>query len=179
MNFDIRAEWAKRRWWMNLIFLFCLFMTFIYLPYDLFTKPVADDEEVWFGFVLHGWWAKSTGLLHWLVYGAGAYGFWKMAHWMWPWAAVYTAQVALSMLVWNLMDERGEGWTAGIAAAALFMIPTIALWRARSAFRAAGDAGSDDRAPQRPGDGVHVRFVRSRSFCGLRGVPRSRRSGRR
>ena len=35
MNFDIRAEWGKRSWWMNLIFLFCLYMTFIYLPFDL------------------------------------------------------------------------------------------------------------------------------------------------
>ena len=135
MNFDIRAEWAKRSWWMNLIFLFCLYMTFIYLPFDLFVKPVAVDEEVWFGFVLRGWWAKATEPLHWLIYGAGAYGFWKMAHWMWPWAAVYAAQVALGMLVWNLLDERGAGWVAGVAAAALFMLPTIALWRARPAFR--------------------------------------------
>ena len=136
MNFDIRAEWARRSWWMNLIFLFCLYMTFIYLPYDLLLKPVAADEEVWFGFVLRGWWAKSTGLAHWLIYAAGAYGFWKMARWMWPWAAAYTAQVALSMLIWNLIDDRGAGWAAGIAAMAVFMLPAVALWRARSAFKA-------------------------------------------
>ena len=135
LNFDFRAEWAKRNWWMNLIFLFCVYMTLIYLPYDLFLKPVAADQEVWFGFVLHGWWAKATGLLHWLVYGAGAYGFWKMARWMWPWAAVYVAQVALSMLVWNLVDDRGAGWPVGIAAMAVFMLPAIALWRARPAFQ--------------------------------------------
>ena len=135
MNFDIRTEWSRRSWWMNLMFLFCLYMTVIYVPYDLFLKPVAADEEVWFGFVLHGWWAKATGLLHWLVYGAGAYGFWKMAPWMWPWAALYVAQVAFSMLVWNLVDEGGAGWTVGLAAAAVFMWPAIALWRARSAFR--------------------------------------------
>ena len=135
MNFDIRAEWAKRSWWMNLIFMFCLYMTFIYLPFDLFVKPVAVDEEVWFGFVLRGWWAKATEPLHWLIYGAGAYGFWKMAHWMWPWAAVYAAQVSFGMLIWNLVDERGAGWLAGFVAAAVFMLPTIALWRARPAFR--------------------------------------------
>ena len=112
MNFDIRTEWSRRSWWMNLLFLFCLYMAVIYVPYDLFLKPVAADEEVWFGFVLHGWWAKATGLLHWLVYGAGAYGFWKMAPWMWPWAALYVAQVAFSMLVWNLAD-RGRRRVGG------------------------------------------------------------------
>ena len=97
-------------------------------------ESVAVDEEVWFGFVLRGWWAKATEPLHWLIYGAGAYGFWKMTRWMWPWAGVYAAQVSLSMLVWNLVDERGAGWLAGIAAAAVFMLPAIALWRARPRF---------------------------------------------
>ena len=105
----IAAEWGKRRWWMNLTFLFCLYMTFIYLPFDLFLKPVADDEEVWLGFTLHGWWAKATEPLHWLIYAAGAYGFWKMKHWMWPWAAAYVGQVALAMLLWNVIDPRGAG----------------------------------------------------------------------
>ena len=27
---------------------------------------------------LTGWWAKATEPVHWLIYGAGAYGFWKM-----------------------------------------------------------------------------------------------------
>ena len=46
------------------------------------------------------------------------------------------AQVAFSMLVWNLVDEGGAGWAVGLAAAAVFMWPAIALWRARPAFRA-------------------------------------------
>ena len=46
---DLKAEWAKRPWWMNLIWLFCLYMTFIYMPFDMFYKPVAEDAEVWFG----------------------------------------------------------------------------------------------------------------------------------
>ncbi len=135
MAYDIRAEWAKRSWWMNLIFLFCLYMTFVYMPYDLFWKPVAVDEEVWFGFVLHGWWAKATEPLHWLIYGAGAYGCWKMARWMWPWASVYTAQIAIGMLVWSLVESRGSGPMFGLAAAAVFLIPTVALWRAKHKFR--------------------------------------------
>jgi hypothetical protein len=128
------ARWAERPWWMNLLFGFCLYMTFVYLPFDLFWKPVAADEEVWFGITLHGWPAKLTAPLHWLVYAAGAYGFWRMRPWMWPWAAVYAAQVSVGMLVWNLHDPRGAGWLAGLVAASVFLAPTVALWRARDRF---------------------------------------------
>ena len=135
MAFDVVAELRRRPWWMNVLWAFCLYMTFIYLPYDLFFKPVAEDEEVWFGFVLHGWAAKLTAPLHWLIYAAGAYGFWKMARWMWPWAALYLAQVAVAMLVWNLIDERGGGWTAGLVSAAIVLLPTVALWLAKGRFQ--------------------------------------------
>jgi hypothetical protein len=128
-------QWRARPWWMNLMFGFCLYMTFIYLPWDIFVKPVAQDEEVWFGITLHGWAAKATAPLHWLIYAAGAYGFWKMCWWMWPWAAVYAAQVVVSMLVWNLLDPRGGGWMSGLIAAAVFAIPMAALWRAKPRFQ--------------------------------------------
>ena len=131
------AELRRRPWWMTLMWVFCLYMTFIYLPFDLFFKPVAEDEEVWFGFVLTGWAAKATAPLHWLIYGAGAYGFWKMSRWMWPWAAVYAAQVMVAMLVWNLVDPRGGGWIPGLIAAAVFAVPTAALWFAKRHFRPA------------------------------------------
>ena len=134
----LTTELRRRPWWMNLLWGFCLYMTFIYMPYDIFFKPVAEDQEVWFGFVLEGWWAKATAPLHWLIYGAGAWGFWKMARWMWPWAAVYAAQVAVAMLVWNLMDPRG-GLLSGIIAAVVVAVPTVALWRAKTCFRAAAD----------------------------------------
>lgn len=130
----LKTQWASRPWWMNLLFGFCLYMTFVYMPFDLFYKPVAQDEEVWFGFTLHGWWAKATAPLHWLIYGAGAYGFWKMRSWMWPWAAVYSAQVTIAMFVFNLVDPRGGGILAGAVAAAIFLLPTVALWRARQLF---------------------------------------------
>lgn len=133
-RFDWRRALAPRPWWMNLLFGFCLYMTFVYLPFDLLFKPVAGDEEVWFGFLLHGWAAKLTEPVHWAIYGAGAWGFWKMRRWMWPWAAVYASQICIGMLVWNLRDPRGAGLAAGLVIAAIFMVPTVALWRARNRF---------------------------------------------
>ena len=146
MAFDIVAELRRRPWWMNVLWGFCLYMTFIYMPYDLFFKPVAEDEEVWFGFVLHGWAAKLTAPLHWLIYGAGAYGFWKMARWMWPFAALYTTQIAIAMLVWNLIDERGGGWTAGLVSASIIAVPTVALWMAKGRFQSSSDVGAGSAA---------------------------------
>src|SRR3954469_14889580 len=100
----LRTTLARRPWWMNLLFGFCLYMTFVYLPFDVFAKPVAHDEEVWFGVVLRGWAAKATEPLHWAIYAAGAYGFFRMRGWMWPWAALYVAQIAIGMFVWNVHD---------------------------------------------------------------------------
>ena len=118
---------------MQFLLGFCLFMTLVYMPFDLFLKPVAEDQEVWFGFMLTGWAAKATEPLHWAIYAAGAYGFWKMRPWMWPWGAAYALQVAISMLVWSVM--RGS-LVAGAVTFAVFMIPTTALYRSREAFRA-------------------------------------------
>lgn len=132
-QWDWRGELERRPWWMNLIFGFCVYMTFIYMPFDLFVKPVAEDDEVWFGVLLHGWIAKLTEPLHWAIYAALAYGFWKMRPWMWPWAAIYVAQISVGMLVWSLRDPRGNA-VFGCIAAAIFLVPTIALWRARSRF---------------------------------------------
>ena len=128
------TELRRRPIWMNLMWLFCLYMTFIYMPFDIFFKPVAEDVEVWFGFSLHGWWAKATEPLHWLIYGAGAWGFWRMSRWMHPLAALYVAQIAIGMFVWNLVASNGLGWLAGAITAAIFMWPTVALWRGRRHF---------------------------------------------
>ena len=80
----IRLIFTGRPVWMTALLLFCGYMTFIYMRFDLFYKPVADDVEVWFGLALHGWAAKATEPIHWLIYGAGFYGFLKMKSWMFP-----------------------------------------------------------------------------------------------
>jgi hypothetical protein len=130
-----------RPWWITLLWLFCLYMAIVYLPFDMFLKPIADDREVWFGLALSGGWAKATEPIHWAIYELGAWGFWGMRRWMWPWAAVYAAQVAIGMLVWNLIDARGRGWLAGMIAFGIFMLPTIALWRAKPLFVGRRDHG--------------------------------------
>ena len=130
----VKEDWLIRPWWMNLIFYFCIYMTLIYMPFDLFYKPVEADEEVWFGITLHGWYAKLTEPLHWLIYGFGAYGFWKMKSWMWPWASLYLLQVVIAMFVWNQLDARGGGVLAGLFSAALFCLPLWAMILARDRF---------------------------------------------
>lgn len=119
--------------------LFCGYMTFIYLPWDVLLKPLSEDQEVWFGLLFTGWAAKIGGVLHWYVYGAGLWGFWKKRTWMFPWAALYTAQIAVGMFVWSFLDERGSGFTTGLLVAIPFLALTAALWRT-SYFRASAEA---------------------------------------
>jgi hypothetical protein len=114
--------------------LFCAYMTFIYLPWDFFWKPVAVDQEAWFGVVLTGWAAKATEPLHWAIYAAGTYGLYRMRAWMWPWASLYVLQIAIGMFVWQLLDDRGRGWPMGVVAALPFLVLSVMLWRARPLF---------------------------------------------
>ena len=130
---DLAAEWKRRPWWMQLLFAFCVFMTTVYMPFDMFVKPVAEDQEIWFGITLEGWAAKVSEPIHWAIYMAGGYGFWRMRPWMWPWASVYALQVAVAMLVWNL--QQGA-LAAGVVSFAMFMLPCVALYRARQRFTA-------------------------------------------
>ena len=102
------------------------------MPFDLFLKPVAEDEEIWFGFTLTGWYAKATEPLHWLIYGFGAYGFWRMKKWMWPWASVYVAQIVIAMFVWNILKDNNL--MAASISALIFCIPMVALWRSKGKF---------------------------------------------
>ncbi len=106
-------------------------MKLSYGSFDRDEPPLAEDQEVWFGFMLTGWAAKATEPLHWAIYAAGAVGFWKMRSWMWPWAAVYALQVAIGMAVWN---ARQGSLVAGVVSFAVFLVPTIALYRARGRF---------------------------------------------
>ncbi len=131
----LRERLRQRPWWMNLLMIFCAYMTFIHMPYDLFIKPVAVDQEAWFGLLLRGWGAKLTEPLHWAIYTAGAYGFWRMSRWMYPWAALYAAQVTFGMLVWNIVYVGGlRGWVVGLLSLIPFGALTLGLWNARESF---------------------------------------------
>ena len=94
---------------------FCAYMAFVYVPWDFLWKPVSRDEEVWLGIMFTGWGAKLTEPLHWAIYAAGFYGFYRMRSWMWPWAAAYVGSVALGMLVWPLLYQQTtpscSGWS--------------------------------------------------------------------
>jgi short-subunit dehydrogenase len=131
----LRDNLRRRPGWINVLMFFCLFMALVYVPWDFFAKPVAQDEEVWLGLRLHGWLAKLTEPVRWWIYAALGFGFWRMRPWIWPWAALYTAQVALAMLVWNLLyvDSR---WNVlfGALSATPFAALTFALWRSRARF---------------------------------------------
>lgn len=130
-----REALSRRPGWMNALFFFCAYMAIIYLPYDFLLKPAAVDEEVWLGLKLHGGWAKVTEPIRFAIYAAGAYGFWRMRPWMWPWASVYAAQVAFSMLVFGLVYTGGfGGFAAGVLGAAVFGGVAFALWSARDEF---------------------------------------------
>lgn len=118
---------------MNLLLAFCAYMTFIYVPWDIFFKPLAEDVEVWFGYALVGWWAKAGAVLHWLVYGFGTWGFWHMKRWLPLWAAIYILQIAFSMLVWATLEGRSSWWQATIVAL-VFVLLALALFKSRDRF---------------------------------------------
>jgi hypothetical protein len=124
------------------LFLFSVFMTFVYLPYDMLVKPftqsVAQAEEVWFGFMLRGWAAKLTEPLHWLIYAALGHGFYRDRPWAFALGALYALQVAIGMLVWAaLYVSPGVVWMGSIVASLLFAVLAAAVWRARPAARRA------------------------------------------
>lgn len=129
-----KQQMAMRPLWMNAIFLFCIYMTFIYLPWDVLLKPLSEDQEVWFGLLFTGWAAKVGGVLHWIVYAAATYGYWKMKRWMHPWAIVYSLQIAVGMFIWSFMDARSGGLLAGTVVAAFFGGLALISWRARAQF---------------------------------------------
>jgi len=137
MNDWLSEVFEDRPLWMNALMVFCAFMTFVYVPWDLLWKPVAEDQEVWFGILFTGWGAKLTAPFHWLVYGAGLYGFRQRKAWIAPWGAAYTAQIAFSMLVWN-MAEWGffMGLLVGFVPAAAFSGLALAFWNARDELSA-------------------------------------------
>lgn len=129
------AQSQLRPWWMNVLMAVSAFLAFVYVPWDFFFKPVAEDREAWFGLLLTGWAAKLTEPIHFVIYAAGTYGFWRMRPWMWPWAAAYCAQMTFGMFLWPLVYVGGiGGWLTGIASLALFGTVTAALWNAKAHF---------------------------------------------
>ena len=124
----------RRPFWMNVVFLFCVYMTFVYLPWDVFIKPIAEDEEVWFGFIFYGWMAKLGGTVHWIVYGSLTYGLWYMRPWAWSFIGLYLLQVAWSMCVWALMtDYSSSGW-ASLVVALISVFLSILFYKNKPLF---------------------------------------------
>jgi len=97
---------------------------------DLFV-PHVRDTEVWFGFEFSGRSAQLSAPLHWAIFAVGAWGFWNLRPWIWPWASVYAAYVASSHVVWNLVSPAGGGWRDGLWQFALFGAVALLLLRAR------------------------------------------------
>jgi short-subunit dehydrogenase len=133
----LRDVFRDRPTWMNAVMVFCGFMTFVYLPWDIFYKPVAQDQEVWFGILFTGWSAKAMAIPHWFVYGAGVYGFRRRRPWMSTWGGVYLGQVAFGMWVWSIVEYGGlTGWILGLLPAVPFVLLALAMWNARDYFHA-------------------------------------------
>ncbi len=130
-----QQELNRRPWWISLLLVWSALLTFVWIPGDLFLRPVVDDVEVWFGLEFTGWVAKASGVLHWAILAAGTWGFWKMRPWMWPWASLYVGQVAFSHLVWSEWSEHGRGWPIGLLQATAILVVAVALWRARPLFQ--------------------------------------------
>jgi short-subunit dehydrogenase len=135
MNDWLRDLFQGRPMWINALMVFCAYMAFVYLPWDVFWKPVSVDEEVWFGLLFTGWWAKLGALAHWFVYAAAAYGFRRRRPWMRVWGSLYSAQVAFGMLVWNVLYWGSwMGWIVGLIGALPFAALALALFGAHDYF---------------------------------------------
>ena len=130
-------EWFRsllqgRPAWVNAVMIFCGYMALLYVPWDLFVKPVESDVEVWFGYMFTGWAAKVAAVPHWIVYAVFAYGLYHMRTWVWPWLAVYVAQIAVGMLVWSVVAIGGlGGWLSGLVTFAVFGSLASYIWSAR------------------------------------------------
>lgn len=144
LNETLKNAFTGRPVWMSVIMVFCFYMTVIYMPFDLFLKPLEKDQEVWFGLVLTGWAAKATEPIHWAIYAAGSWGFYKMKSWMWPWASLYVVQIAIGMFVWTFMRGDAGNFVAATLISIPFVILAVALWRAKPKFHPQIDQAEND-----------------------------------
>ena len=133
VNLDSRI-FVGRPLWMNGVFAFCAYMTFIYLPWDVFVKPIAEDEEVWFGLLFYGWMAKIWGLIHWFVYASITYGLWAMRPWVRLWISIYLLQIAFSMIAWAYLSEASTSPWLNLLIGAVFVMLSYMFYRSQSVF---------------------------------------------
>lgn len=108
---DFLGRWIDRQrefrpGWATILALACGALA-AWQVLTLLAVPVAADEQVWLGYTFHGVAAKIATLPHVVIYAVGAYGFWRMAAWMWPWAAVWACVVAFAMFVWGVLNLEG------------------------------------------------------------------------
>ena len=122
---------------MTALAVFCFATVVVLVLGDLFVDR-RRSVEIWFGFELRGTAALLTAPLHWLVFLAGAWGFWFQRPWILPAAAAYAFYVALSHLVWSEVSPQGRGWPVGLLQALALSIPGVLLLRARR-LRRRGD----------------------------------------
>ncbi|MDA9612109.1 hypothetical protein N9S63_02350 [OM182 bacterium] len=125
----------RRPWWINGMLIFSAYMTIIYLPWDIFIKPLSEDQEVWFGILFTAWPAKFGALLHWLIYGFAMIGLAGMKRWVQPWASLYIIQIAYGMAYWGINDERSSGAIVIAIVSSFFLLLAYFLWRQRKLFK--------------------------------------------
>jgi hypothetical protein len=178
----LREVFAGRPWWMNVMMVFCAYMTFAYMPWDIFWKPVSADQEVWFGYTFTGWGAKLAAPLHWYVYAALLYGFRRMRPWLRLAATAYILQITFGMFVWSALEYGSwTGWILGTIAATPFAALTLVVWNAREHFqdpRSLRDRYGDWALITGASSGIGAEFARALARQGISCVLTARRESR-
>ena len=129
-----KSKFVDRPLWMNVVLAFCAYMTFVYLPWDVFVKSIAEDEEVWFGLLFYGWMAKIGGVIHWFVYAAITFGLWNMRPWVRLWISIYLLQIAFSMIVWSYLSEASTSPWLNLLTGVVFVMLSYMFYRSQPAF---------------------------------------------